>query len=152
MTPPISSPKFPVCEDSEGHSRESARLTCEAEEPLVGPDLEGLSQGLAGIIGSGAASSVIKAAPAKNLEGALRRSGWNIVRHRDDFAPESETRQASGIDNLNSLARFFEVQSWQKSSGIAGLFKAGLFCGLSELFRGFGNQIDLLYHMDRPNF
>jgi len=152
MTPPISSPKFPVCEDPEGLSRESARHSCEAEEPLVGPDFEELSQGLSGIIASGAASSVVKAAPARTLEGALRRSGWNVARHRDDLATESETRQAPGIDNLNSLARFLEMQSWQKSSGIAGLFKAGLFCGLSELFRGFGNQVDLLYRKDRPDF
>lgn len=152
MTPPISSPKFPVCEDFEGRSRESARLTCEAKEPLVGTDFEGLPQGLAGIIGSRAASSVVKAAPARTLEGALRRSGWNVARRHDGIAPESETRQAPGIGNLNSLARFLEVQSWQKSSGIAGLFRAGLFCGLSELFRGFGNQVDLLYRKDRPDF
>ncbi len=143
MTPPISSPKFPVCEDPEGRSRESARLTCEAEEALVGTDFEGLPQGLAGIIGSRAASSVVKAVPARTLEGALRRSGWSVARRRDNLAPESETRQAPGID---------EAQARQKYSGIAGLFKAGLFYGLSEAFRGFGNQVDLLHRKDRPDF
>lgn len=152
MTPPICLPKIPVCEDYEERHPEATRLSCEAKEPLGGLDLECLFQGLSGIIASGAASSVVKAAPARTLEGALRRSGWNVARHRDDLATESETRQAPGIDNLNSLARFLEMQSWQKSSGIAGLFKAGLFCGLSELFRGFGNQVDLLYRKDRPDF
>lgn len=153
MTPPICLPKFPVCEDYEERSPEAVRLSCEAKEPLGGLDLECLFQGLAGITGSGAASSVVKAAPARTLEGALRRSGWSVARHRDDVAPKSETWQAPGIDNIYyALARFLEAQSWHKSSGVAGLFKTGLFAGLAEFCREFGNQIDLLYGKDRPDF
>lgn len=152
MTPPICLPKFPICEDYEERSPEAARLSCEAKEPLGGLDLECLFHGLAGITASGAASTVVKSAPARTLEGALRRSGWSVARHRDDVAPKSETRQAPGIDNLYALARFLEAQSRQKSSGVAGLSKAVLFAGLAEFCREFGNQIDLLYSKDRPDF